>query len=199
MMHAARWLVALGMFALVIPAFAAPEAGGDEQVANPYYTWWANFKPGSTVTRLEKTAFAGKEKADVPDGIDEKTVTYKLLDVGRGSVTVEVIVSERDFLSTTESAPTKQTYPFMVKKSHLKAALHEVDLTKGKETIDVLGKKLECVTYSGTDKSGNTETDHKIWVSDQVPGGIVKHTRNTKQDGKPYADTTIVVTAFSAK
>jgi hypothetical protein len=196
-MQAARWTLVIGTFALLVPVLAA--GGGDEMVANPFYTYWSNFKPGSTVTRLEKTAFAGPEKAALPDGIDEKTVTYKLLEVGRGSATVEVIVAERNFLNTTESAPTKQTFPAMVKKSHLRAGFHEVDVTKGKDTIDVLGKRMDCITFTGVEKSGNMETDHKVWVSEQVPGGIVKHTRNTKQDGKPYADTTITVSSYAAK
>jgi hypothetical protein len=196
MLHAARWMLAVGTITLVVPCFAVQAGGGDELVPNPFYKYWANFQPGSTVTRLEKTAFAGPEKNAVPDGIDEKVVTYKLLDVGRGSVTVEVTVAERGFLSTTESAPTKQTFPFMVKKSHLRAGLHEVDVKTGKDNIDVLGKKMECVTFSGLEKKGNTEVDHKIWVSELVPGGIVKQTRSTKLDGKAYADTTITVTAF---
>ena len=40
---------------------------------------------------------------------------------------------------------------------------------------------------------------HEIWVSDQVPGGMVKHTRVTKQDGKVFADTTITVKAYKVE
>jgi hypothetical protein len=197
MVPAARWMLAVGTIALMFPSFAV-HGGGDEMVVNPFYKYWANFKPGATVTRLEKTTFTGPEKNTVPDGIDQKEVTYKLLSVSPGSVVVQVVVKERTFLSSIESAPTKQTYPAKVTKSHLRAGLHDVDVKKGKDTLEVLGKKLECVTASGTEKKEGTEVDHKIWLSEQIPGGIAKHRRTTKQDGKVYADTTITVKSYKS-
>ena len=68
----------------------------------------------------------------------------------------------------------------MVTKANLAAGLHGVNPKVGMETLEVLGKKLECVTLSGTEKKGGEEVEHKVWVSDKVPGGIVKHTRDAQ-------------------
>ncbi len=149
---AARWLLAVGMVLVVSPLLAVQAAEGDEMVANPLYKYWANHKPGSTVTLLEKNVLAGPEKEQFPDGIDEKVVTTKLLKVTPDNVVVEVTVTERDFLKTVESAPTKTTYPAKVKKSHLQAGLHGVDPKIGKDTLTLVGKKFDCTTLSGTEK-----------------------------------------------
>jgi hypothetical protein len=199
MMQAARWKSAVAVTVLALSSLAVYAGGGDEMVENPMYKYWANHKPGASATRLEKTAFSGAaEKSQVPDGIDEKEVTYKLLSVSPTNVVVEVVVKERGFLGTIESSPTKQSYPSKIKKSHLKAGLHDVDVKLGKDTIVVLGKKLDCTTASGMEKKEGTEIDHKMWLSEQIPGGIVKHTRVTKVDGKVYADTTITLESFTA-
>jgi len=196
MLYAARWMFVVGAIVLATSFLAAQGAGGDEMVVNPYYKYWANCKPGSTVTLLEKTALTGPDKNMVPDGIDEKEVSCKLLSVTPEHVVVQFVVTEREFLSTIESAPTKKTYPAKVKKSHLLAGLHGVEPKVGEGTLDVLGKKMTCLTFSGTEKKEGMEAEHMIWLNDKVPGGVVKHTRVTKQDGKLVADTTILVKSY---
>jgi hypothetical protein len=196
MKHAARWMLAVGAILLASPFLTLHAAEGDAMVANPLYKFWADFKPGATVTQSEKTTLSGPEKELLPDGIDQKEVTYKLLSVTPEHVVVEVTVVDHEFLGSIESAPTKKIYPAKIKKSHLIAGLHGVDPKVGEGTLSVLGKELACKTFSGTEKKGDTEVEHEIWVSDKVPGGIVKHTRVTKQDGKVFADTTITVKSF---
>lgn len=193
---AARALLAVGTILAFASLVAMQAAEGDEMVDNPHYKHWSKFKPGTTVTLLEKTVLSGPEKSEVPDGIDEKTITTKLLKVSPESVLVEVVVTEHEFLKDVESAPTKTIYPAKVKKSYLQAALHGANPKFGKETLTLLGEKLECTTITGTEKKEGSEVDHEIWVAETVPGGIVKHTRVTKQDGKPVADTTIVLKAY---
>jgi hypothetical protein len=145
---------------------------------------------------LEKTVLAGPDKSEFPDGIDEKEISCKLLSVTPEQAVVQFVVTDREFASSVESAPTKKIYPAKIKKSHLVQLLHGVEPKEGKDTIEVLGKKMACNTISGTIKQGGLDAEHKLWISDQVPGGVVKHTRVTKQDGKLVADTNIVVKAF---
>jgi len=196
MLHARRGPLVIAMVLLTAPLFAVHAAEKDEMVVNPLYKHWANCKPGSTVTLLEKTVLGGADKDTVPDGIDKKIVTSKLLSVTPEMVVVEVVVTEHEFLGAIQAAPTKKIYSAKIKKSHLHAGLHGVDPKIGEDTIELLGEKLECKTFSGTEKKDGTEITHKIWVSEKVPGGIVKHTRVTKQDDKLVADTTITVTKF---
>lgn len=187
----------VGALMVLGPVFSGQEGGEDPLVDHPLYTHWANCKPGSTVTLTEKTIFSGAEKAQVPDGIDDKVITRTLLSVSPKSVTVSMVVSERDFLGMIESAPTKMTYAAKIKKSHLQAGLHNINATPAEETIKVQGKEILCKTLAGTEKKQDgTTLVHKIWYSDAVPGGVVKRTQVTSQDGKVVADTTIMVKSF---
>jgi hypothetical protein len=196
MSHALRRTWVFAALFLAAPLLAVHGADKEDLVPNPHYKFWSNCKPGSTVTLLEKTVFGGADKELVPDGVDEKEVTSKLVSVTPENVVVSVGVVEHDFLSTIEPAPTKKTYPAQVTKANLHAGLHGVDPKKGEDTLKILGQDIKCVTWSGTEKKEGTEVEHKLWLSDKVPGGIVKHTRVTKQDGKVVADTTIIVKAF---
>ncbi|KAJ6230847.1 arrestin domain-containing protein d [Anaeramoeba flamelloides] len=40
--------------------------------------------------------------------------------------------------------------------------------------IEIKQKKIQCVHYSGTIVSGNKQKKHAMWVSENIPGGIVK-------------------------
>jgi hypothetical protein len=186
------WVIA----SLVVISAAAMSRAGDDMVEHPWYKHWANCKPGSTVTLIEKTTFSGSEKDQVPDGIDERLVTRKLLSVSPDGVVVQTVIAERDFLGTIEAAPTKATYAAKIKKSHLNAALHHVSAKAGADTITFEGKKLMCQTRTGTEKKDGTTIEHKIWYSDAVPGGVVKRTQTTSQDGKVVAETSIMLKSF---
>src|SRR5688572_22092154 len=97
-----RGLLMLAMlFAVaVVPARAEEEKGGT--VENPMYAFWAKFKPGATVTLVEKTKYHGAEKESVPDGTDHKTVNYRLLNVNKKQAVVLTTVVEEGFLGTVE-------------------------------------------------------------------------------------------------
>jgi hypothetical protein len=181
-----------------LPFLPIKAAEGDEMVTNPHYKYWSNHKPGSTSTRVEETAFSGPDQKLVPDGVDHKEIAYKLLSVTPEKVVVQFLVREREFLGTVESAPKKWTYPAKIKKSHLRAGLHDIEPTVGEETITWKDEKLACRTLSGTEKKGGVEVDHKVWLSEKVPGGIVKHHRVTKQDDKVVADTKITLKSYKS-
>jgi hypothetical protein len=196
MLTSSRWMLTAALIVSALTSGGVRAADADEMVANPKYKFWATAKPGSVVTQIEKTVFAGVDKESLPDGVDEKTITTKLLSVTPESVVVETVVSEREFLGVVESAPTKTTYYAKIKKSYLQAALNEIGAELGTETVDVLGKKLDCKTLSGSTKKDDTVVDHKVWYSETIPGGVVKRMRTTKQDGKVVAETTITLKSF---
>src|SRR5207245_1398944 len=136
------------------------------------------------------------EKASIPDGVDEKTVTYKLLSVTAEQVVVETVVSEREFLGFVEAAPTKKTFPAKIKKAYVQQVLDQVGAVSGEDTVEVMGKKVACKTTAGTSKKDGEAVENKLWMSEAIPGGIVKRTRVTKQDGKVVAETTITVKSY---
>jgi hypothetical protein len=199
MRYTTRWVVAAGVLGLAVSLAAG--AGGDEETTeNPYYKHWASFKTGTTVVLTEKTTFGDDATDELPGGVDEKTVEYKLVSVSPKRVVVETTVTEKEFLSTTESAPTKITYPAEVNKAYLEAVLIAAGAERGEETLKVLvgkeEKEIKCNTIAGTRKQKGEEVKQKFWLSPTVPGGIVKRTRATMRDGKLVAETTTSLRSY---
>ena len=198
MRYTTRWVVAavLGLAVSLAPGFGADE----ETTENPYYKHWAGFKEGTTVVRTENTTFGDDATDELPGGVDEKTVEYKLVSVSPERVVVETTITEKGFLSTTESAPTKIIYPAKVKKAYLDAMLLAAGAKHGEETLKVkVGKEemeVKCKTIAGTRKKKDEEVRQKFWLSTTVPGGIVKRTRVTMRDGKLEAETTTMLSSY---
>jgi hypothetical protein len=197
MRYTSRW-VAVGVVGLVVSVAAG--FGDGETTENPYYKHWASFKEGTTVVHAEKTTFGDDATDDLPGGVDEKILKYKLLSVSPEQVVVEAVIIERDFLHTTESAPTKIIYPAKVNKAHVDAVLLAAGAKRAEETLKVtVGKEemaIKCQTIEGTRKKKGDEVQQKFWLSTSVPGGIVKRTRSTMQGGKMVAETTTLLVAY---
>ncbi len=190
-------MLALGVLLLGV---AAGRAGDDKDamVDNPKFRFWANFKAGATSTYAETTKMTGAEAAKVPGGVDRKTITYKLANVGADKVVVVTVVVEEDFLGTLESAPTRLTFPAKVKKANVAAFLQEWSVTEGKEeTVKVGDKEIMCKVRAGTQKVEGGMVEFKICYSDTVPGGVVRRTRTTKEGDKVVAETTITLLQFA--
>jgi hypothetical protein len=198
MLQKLRGLFMLGV--LLSGGFAVSRAADDggEMVDNPKFKFWANFKPGATSTYTEATKYQGPEKASVPGGVERKTITYRLLSVTRDKVVVLTTVVEEDFLSTVESAPTRITFPAKVKKANLQAFLQEWNAKEAKdETIKVGGKDIQCKVRAGSQKVEGGMIEVKFCYSDAVPGGVVLHTRTTREGDTVVADTTTTLQSFS--
>jgi hypothetical protein len=196
---AARWVAAVGLLGLFV-SLAAGFGGDAETTENPYYKHWASFKKGTTVVLIEKTTFGDDATDELPGGIDEKVVRYKLVSVSPKMVVVESVTLDREFLKTTESGPTKIFYPANVNKAHLAAVLLAAGAKPGEETLKVrVGreeKEIKCKTIAGTRKKKGEEVKGKFWFSADVPGGVVKRTRTTMRDGKLVAETTTLLLSY---
>jgi len=198
MRYTTRWVLAASVLGLAVSLSAG---GGDgEMTDNPFYKHWAGFKEGTTVVHTEKTKFGDDATDELPGGVEEKIVRYKLLSVSPKRVVVEAVVVEKEFLNSTESAPTKIIYPAQVNKAHLDAVLLAAGAKKGEQTLKLkMGKEemeIKCKTIAGTRNKKGEQVTQKFWLSTAVPGGIVKRTRSTMQDGKLVAETTILVRSY---
>jgi hypothetical protein len=193
----------LGLFlfgVLLSGGLAASGAGGegDDMVENPRYKFWAKHKPGASSTYTQITKFQGPEKANLPGGADTKTITYKLISVNKDKAVVLTTVVEDDFLQTVESAPTKVTYPAKVKKADLHVFMREWEAKDTKEEMHkVGGKDIDCKVKSGAHKIEGGTVEAKIAYSPMVPGGVVMHTRTTKEGDKTVAETTTTLRKYS--
>jgi hypothetical protein len=189
-----RGLLLIAIFSFLMASAAWAEEG---MVANPYYRFWASSKPGATAVHVEKTKLSGPEGTLVPDGVDEKQIAYKLVEVDKDRLVVQMVVTEQDFLGFVEAAPTRHIYPAKLKKTHLERVfLTEGDKT-GEDTVKVGDKDLKCKTVAGTVKEpGGEQVEFKLWLSDEVPGSIVKQVRTSRQKGAVIAETTTTLQSY---
>ena len=184
------------MLPLVILMAAVPLVSAQDQVANPYYKFWSKSKPGATVVYRETTKLSGAAKESAPEGTDVKTVTYKLVEVNDEKAVVEARVTQRENFGFVESAPTRHIYPAKMSKAVLADLLAEAGAKGVAATLKVGDKELKVVGITGSMKKGGEDVDFKIWLSDEVPGGIVKRHRTTKVNGEVVAETTVELVSF---
>ena len=189
-----HWLLTAPLLLCLVSLPAVAGDKKDELIPNPYYQFWAGSKVGSTAVHVEKTKLPGPDGKLVPDGVDEKRVAYKLVEVNSDRVVVEMVVTEREFLGFVESAPTKYIYPAKVKRGYLERFLQETGAKIGEEAVKLDGKDLKCQTVEGVIKGQDgEETVYKLWLSDTVAGTIVKKVQTTRQKGDVVAETTITL------
>jgi len=131
-----------------------------QAVPNPLFDAWKSFKAGSWVKLKVET---------IEDG--EKTVSEETETLF--SRTAEKIVLQRKTLSTLGGQPFTST-----DQEDIPAATASIlKIEKGKdEEIEVAGKKVACrillVTKAAKESIG--EIRHKLWMNDDVPGGVVR-------------------------
>jgi len=182
---------------LVVVAAAAPLASAEERGANPYYKFWSKSKPGATAVLKETTKLSGAAAASAPEGTDVKTVTYKLAELNDEKAVVETHVTQREDFGYVESAPTRHIYPAKMSREVLEDLLAETG-AKGKAiTLKVGDKELRVMLLTGTmKKKGGEEVDFKLWLSDEVPGGIAKRVRTARVNGEEVAVTTVELVSY---
>src|SRR5262249_50455859 len=95
-----------------------------------------------------------------------------------------------------ESAPTRHIYPAKVSKAALEDFLEDTGAKGVAATLKVGDKELKVMALHGTLKKGKEEVDVKIWLSERVPGGVVKRHRTTKLNGEVVAETTVQLVSY---
>jgi hypothetical protein len=185
------------MLSLVVLLAAVPVLCAQDQVANPYYKFWSKWKSGATVVFKETTKLSGAAAASAPEGTDVKTVTYKLTQVNADKVVVETTVLQEETFGYVETAPTRHIYPSKMSKAVLEDYLEDLGVKGVVVTLKVGDKEMKVMALSGTRKKGSEEIESKIWLSDDVPGGIVKRHRTTKLNGEVVAVTTVELMSFT--
>jgi hypothetical protein len=132
-----------------------------EEIDNPQFAYWKKFAEGSTAIH-ELTA-------DRPDGQKFKTeITTKLVSKSDDEVTVERT-------TTMEFGGQKRTSPPKTEKIKAKVDNDKYDVKSdsGSEKIEAAGKTFDCKVIEIANPQ-NKDTTLKLWMSDQVPGGVVK-------------------------
>lgn len=168
-----------------------------EQAENPYYKYWSKSKVGATVSLKETTKVSAPAGAEGDSGEEVKLITHKLVELTAEKAVVETIVTEGEVFGFIQSAPTKHIYPAKMNKEVLEELLKETGAKGEKAKLKVGGKEMDVVHLTGTVKKGkDDDVEFKIWLSEEVPGGIVKRVRVSKFKGETVAETTIELVEF---
>ena len=86
----------------------------------------------------------------------------------------------------------KITYPAKVKSANIEITPKEKleSFAEGDEDVDLLGKKVKAHWVDTKMKIGNRTSESKVWMSDDVPGGVIKETVTKKEGSKTLMETT---------
>jgi hypothetical protein len=190
-----RSLVAVLLFACSTLLIAQDK--DKEQADNPFYKFWSTSGVGSTVTLKESTKLSGPAAGET--GTDVKMIEYTLLERTPEQAVVKAVVTEGDTFGFVQSAPTKHIYPAKMSKEVLDDILKETGAKSQAETIKIGDKELKVRHLTGMMKRGEDEAEFHIWLSEEVPGQIVKRTRTTKSKGGGVAETTVELVKFDKK
>ncbi len=157
------------------PVLLTPEeqqklAAGGERVDNPVYDQWAKFPVGTTLTRRMVTDSTKSE------GHTETTFVFRITETTADVVVVESTATTRYHGGRVEeNPPVIDRHPRQVALPD-GAKKGEWGKPKGgtDDTVTVLGKAYKA---RKSESKGNTDAGElfqQVWVSDDMPGGLVK-------------------------
>lgn len=169
-----------------------------EMAENPYYKFWSKSKVGASVTLKETTKLGGPAGAEGESGEEVKLITHKLVELTAEKAVVETVVTEGETFGFVQSAPTKHIYPAKMNKEVLEELIKETGAKGEKAKVKVGNKEVDVTYLTGTTKGGKDDAvEFKLWLSDEVPGAIVKRVRVSKFKGETVAETTVEVVSFN--
>lgn len=155
---------------LLVGAVGAARA---EQIDNPEYKHWSQFKAGTWATLKSVTEAAGNKTA--------MEQTHKLVEVTGEKCVIETSMKMEVAGQTIQQPAMKRDVPAKIEKGQpVKTEGKDAPKPKeGEETISVAGKSLKCKTVEVEfDVQGQKGTS-KSWTSDEVPGMVVKSSTNS--------------------
>jgi hypothetical protein len=142
----------------------APYASSQDEYSE--WTYWSSCKIGSRVKYTMNGEVAGVKS--------KLTVTRELLEIGTDKVTLKTNFT--GFIGPDETVRTKDRTETIPKEKRI-LILKEL----GQEEIDVNGKTLKCRVVTGQGFDGEEDKPKKIWISSEVPGGLVQLEANSEE------------------
>lgn len=197
---AASCIVCCGLLMLKLGGAASlngQEGGKEEMVDNPIFKHWSAFKVGASVTRREKIKFPAdsQEGQMYADHTLVKDTTIKLVEVTAKKVVVELTEAEHGRGYIRENAPIKLIY-----FAHIKKGLgNKESFAKHKEEdvdVKVKGKSYKATLVDTTHKHGDMMRSQQIWLTDEVPGGILKDVKTQKKGDQIVSESTLEILSY---
>jgi hypothetical protein len=170
--------------------------------ANPEYQQWTHFKPGTYVTLERKILEHHENNVGVveamahPPGGAVMRISTKLVSLDKDKAVLEETRIDLDEGSETEMPADKVTLFANDEISHADDSLMEkpskpqsVKQTEGDEDVVVMGNKIKTHWVQTSVKTGNEVSTSKDWLSDDVPGGLVREEVKKSVGGKMVAES----------
>jgi hypothetical protein len=171
-------------------AVAMASPAGADQVDNPHYQVWANFKPGSSRV-WTGTIQVGPVHIRV-------VMTATLREVTPEHVVIETRTTTDFGQGPRGGRPLREIADAKIEAEEVK------DL--GDETIQAMGRSFNCKVYQMKDDTVDGQErpwggKGKFWVSSEVPGGVVKIDVNPQNKTAADQNAMIVyeLTAYDVK
>jgi hypothetical protein len=149
--------------AMIASVISAHAVNGAESPKNPEYVYWQNIKPGTWVewdaaTKIDGKLWWEEERRELVEVKPDKIVLRCESSIfPQGAKDVDVTVSERVVSATLGKDDTAKEI--------------------GTEEIKIEGKTYKCKVLQGESDFAlptKSRAKWKAWLSDGVPGGIVK-------------------------
>jgi hypothetical protein len=166
-MPLSRIASSVALLALVVGA-----ARAQEKVDNPEFAAWSKFKKGTSVTVRTSTTAEGKTT--------EVTITNTLVEAGPDALTIETVATSKvdgkeiKNPAIKREVPKTFTLPAGAPKPPPPGQKPEGTVEEGTETLKVGGAEYKTKWYKTKNTIEGTTIEGKVWVSDDVPGGLVK-------------------------
>jgi hypothetical protein len=164
---------------------AAGDSGGKTSSANA--SPWGGFKAGSFVKL--KTTSSVEVMGKPTETSTESKMTLAELTADKAIVDIEMTVMGH----TTK---TRQEFPLSGSGATPTATPGTSQPKMGTDTLSVAGKTINCKTIEVDSEAAGSKINSKTWMSDQVPGGMVKSVSSTT--GATTSKTTVEVVDFQA-
>ena len=168
---------------------------------NPEYAQWSHFKPGTYVTLERKVFEHGENNVGVveamahPPGAAVMRINTKMVDLDKDKAVLEETRIDLGDGSETQMPADKVTLFANGQISNASDSMWEpskpqtVKETEGDEDLTVMGNKLKTHWIETSIKIGNEVSTAKDWLSDDVPGGLVKEETKKTWNGKVLVES----------
>jgi hypothetical protein len=143
---------------LSLVAFPSPSLGQEED--NPDYLRWNGFPVGTAIVHELTNETLGLTAV----------ITTQLAALTEVEARVETTMTVTVRGKRYERPKTPRTIPSKVKAADGWAPAAET----GRETLEAAGEAFECQWSKSTLALAGHETTTKVWMSDRVPGGLVR-------------------------
>lgn len=167
---------------------------------------WAQFKPGAynkmkTTSTTEAAGMSIKTVSIMKTTLKELSATEATVEMETESSTVmngneTKMPPQKTEMKLPLSAPTA-TPSVPPEMAALTSAAGDAKVSTSKETLTIAGKAIDCTVSSAEMEAGGNKTLTKSWISDSVPGAMVKSESTTT--GGASAQITMELLEFDAK